>query len=112
MEFAGPIHGQAMPQDEARKSFKCKECKGEWMIGHRLAVMADFQVLMGQELPEVNPGISFMMYECITCGHYNEPPIAYTETTALARLNADLGKVIKDANERRSTKPCVCPTEK
>jgi hypothetical protein len=62
---------------------------------------------MGQELPDIN-GVSFVFYECVACGHYNETPLAYTGTDAIAKLNAELTKVIKDANVRRSG-GCKCP---
>jgi hypothetical protein len=111
MEISGHIHGQAMPRDEQRQAFKCKQCQGEWMISHRVAVMADFQVLMGQDLPEVNPGIAFILYECIACGFLNEPPLAYTGESVLGKHYAEMVKVVKDANKRRTAKLCTCPTK-
>jgi hypothetical protein len=111
MEISGPIHGQATPREEQRKAFKCKSCQGEWMISHRATIMAEFQVLMGQDLPEFNPGIAFYIYECIACGHYNEPTITYTGESVLGKMYAEMTKVVADANERRAGKPCTCPTE-
>jgi len=110
-EITGPIHGQATPREDQRFPFKCKSCNGEWMISHRTTIMADFQVLMGQDLPEFNPGVAFIMYECIACGYYNEPPIAYTGESVLGKLHAEMVKVVKDANKRRTAKPCSCPTK-
>jgi DNA-directed RNA polymerase subunit RPC12/RpoP len=111
MEISGFLHGQALPYEEKRKAFRCAECKGEWMIRHRVTIMADYQVLMGQDLPEFNPGVAFMVYECLACGHYNEPPITYTGESVLGKLYAQMVKVVVDANKRRAAKPCTCPTK-
>lgn len=110
-EITGAIHGQALPRPEERKAFLCKNCQGEWMISRRVAVMANFQVLMGQDLPGFNPGVTFYIYECIACGHYNDPPIAYTGESVLGRLYTEMMKVVTDANKRRTAKPCTCPTK-
>jgi hypothetical protein len=109
--MGGHLHGQGEYKPEKKRAFVCEKCKGHWMVEHRVSVKENFQVLMGQELPEVD-GISFRIYECIACGHYNLPPLAYTGTDAIAKLNAELNKVIADANKRRAKKPCTCPTDK
>jgi len=104
--MGGAIHGQGIPNPERKKPFVCKQCKGPWMMEHRISIKENFQVLMGQELPDID-GVSFVIYECLACGYYNETPLAYTGTDAIAKLNEALGKVIKDANVRRSG-GCKC----
>ena len=110
MEISGAIHGQGTPRQEGREPLYCANCKGQWFISCRVARIHNFQVLMGQESPEVDPGVSFFLYECVSCGHLNEPPLAYTGIDTLRTLYDDLRRVVKDANVRRSS-GCKCPGE-
>lgn len=110
MEMTGVIHGQGTPRPEERQPLYCANCKCDWFITCRVARVHNFQVLMGQQSAEADPGVSFYLYECVNCGYLNEPPLAYTGIDSLRTLYDDLRGVVKDANVRRSS-GCKCPGE-
>ena len=91
------IHGVPNQQSKGPRVRVCSECKSEWMEPLKIQRIQDFQVILGQPAPEIDPG-TFYLYKCIQCGHINQPALVYEGQNEVRRLYEGLLKIIREIN--------------
>lgn len=60
----------------------------------------DFQVILGHPPPLMDPG-AFYLYECLKCGHLNQPALVYEGQNDVRRLYEGLLAIVKEINAAR-----------
>ena len=94
------LHGVPNPPPRAQKARECSECGNTWMKEIRIGQYQDFQVILGHPPPMLDPGL-FYLYECIKCGHLNQPALVYEGQNEVRRLYEGLLTIIKGINAAR-----------
>jgi len=94
------IHGVPNPKPEGPRVRGCAECQNTWMLPLLIQQIQDFQVLLGQAAPMMDPG-TFFLYQCLNCGHINQPALVYEGQNMERRLYEELLNIVKEINERR-----------
>ena len=97
------IHGMPNPRQRGPQPRACSECSNTWMKIVQIEQIQDFQVILGQPAPAVHPG-AFYFYECIKCGHLNQPALVYEGQNFERRTYEMVLALVKEKNEANKSK--------